>query len=177
MNYMITKQQTASDINAWFAGRLPAEWTTQAPDISIDDEEIVVKIALPAPDLEDGADESAQDAAAAGRMSAWREETRATRVAIAREAQHRFGRKVSWGVIVGDRGGLFTHIAVPVMTRLRQPERQVLDTLVEAGVAKSRADALRWCVKLVGKHSEEWLAELRSAMDQVRTVRDQGPEA
>ena len=63
------------------------------------------------------------------------------------------------------------------MTRLRQPERQVLDTLVEAGVAKSRADALRWCVKLVGKHSEEWLGELRTAMDQVRTVRDQGPEA
>ncbi len=174
---MITKQQTASDISAWFAGRLPADWTTQAPDISIDDEEIVVRIAIDVPELEAGADESAQAEAAAGRTSAWREETRETRIAIAREAQHRFGRKVSWGVRVGDHGGLFTHIAVPVMTRLRQPERQVLDTLVEAGVAKSRADALRWCVKLVGKHSEEWLGELRTAMDQVRTVRDQGPEA
>ena len=177
MNYMITKQQTSSDITAWFAGRLPADWTAQAPDISVDDEEIVVRIAISAPELEAGSDESAQDEAAAGRMSAWREETREARIAIAREAQHRFGRKVSWGVKVGDHGGLFTHIAVPVMTRLRQPERQVLDTLVEAGVAKSRADALRWCVKLVGKHSEEWLGELRSAMDQVRTVRDQGPEA
>ena len=174
---MITKQQTSSDIAAWFAGRLPADWTATAPEISIDDEEIVVTIAIAAPDLEAGADESAVAEAAAGRMSAWREETREARIAVAREAQHRFGRKVSWGATVGDHGGLFTHIAVPVMTRLRQPERQVLDTLVEAGVAKSRADALRWCVKLVGKHSEEWLGELRSAMDQVRTVRDQGPEA
>jgi len=174
---MITKQQTATDITAWFAGRLPSEWTAQDPSISIDEEEIVVKISIPAPDLEEGADESAVAEAAAGRISAWREETREARIGIAREAQHRFRRKVSWGVVVGDRAGLFTHIAVPVMTRLRQPERQVLDTLVEAGVAKSRSDALRWCVKLVGTHSEEWLAELRSAMDQVRTVRDQGPEA
>jgi hypothetical protein len=174
---MITKQQTTTDITAWFAGRLPSEWTATAPDISVDDEEIVVRIAIDAPDLAEGADESAADEAAAGRMSAWREETREARIAIAREAQQRFGRKVSWGVIVGDRGGMFTHIGVPVMTRLRQPERQVLDTLVEAGVAKSRADALRWCVKLVGRNTEEWLGDLRSAMDQVRTVRDQGPEA
>ena len=176
MSYMIT-QQTSSDINAWFTGRLPADWTSQPPEISIDDEEIVVRIAIAAPDLEEGSDESAVAEAAAGRTSAWREETREARIAIAREAQQRFSRKVSWGAVVGDHAALFTHIAVPVMTRLRQPERQVLDTLVEAGVARSRADALRWCVKLVGKHSEEWLGELRSAMDQVRTVRDQGPEA
>ena len=47
------------------------------------------------------------------------------------------------------------------MTRLKQPERQVLDTLVDAGVARSRADALAWSVKLVGEHTEEWLAKLR----------------
>lgn len=173
---MITKQQTQTDIHAWFAGRLPSDWTSQEPAISIDEEEIVVKISIPAPDLDEGSDQSAVGEAAAGRMSAWRKETREARIAIAREAQHRFGRKVSWGVNVGESSGLFTHIAVPVMTRLRQPERQVLDTLVEAGVAKSRSDALRWCVKLVGTHSDEWLTELRSAMDQVRTVRDQGPE-
>ncbi|MEJ7629206.1 MAG: hypothetical protein WKF54_06395 [Nocardioidaceae bacterium] len=174
---MITKQQTESDINAWFAGRLPSEWTSQPPSISTDEEEIVVRIAIPAPELDGEVDESAVAEAAAGRMSAWRKETREARMAIAREAQHRFDRKVSWGVNVGERSGLFTHIAVPVMTRLRQPERQVLDTLVEAGVAKSRSDALRWCVKLVGTHSDDWLGELRSAMDQVRTVRDKGPEA
>ena len=50
------------------------------------------------------------------------------------------------------------------MTRLRQPQRIVLDTLVEAGVARSRADALAWCVRLVGQHEGDWLGDLRSAM-------------
>ena len=50
------------------------------------------------------------------------------------------------------------------MTRLRQPERQVLDTLVDAGVARSRSDALAWSVRLVGEHADEWLAKLRDAM-------------
>ena len=43
------------------------------------------------------------------------------------------------------------------MTRLRQPQRLVLDTLVDAGVARSRSDALAWCVRLVGQHEEDWL--------------------
>ena len=71
---------------------------------------------------------------------------------------------------------LFTHIAVPVMTRLKQPERQVLDTLVDAGVARSRSDALAWSVRLVGEHAEDWLAKLRSAMSAVDDLRTQGPE-
>ena len=82
---------------------------------------------------------------------------------IADEAEARYGRKVAWGVTLGDRRVLFTHLAVPVMTRLRQPERKVLDTLVDAGVARSRADALSWTVKLAGQHSEAWLAELRAS--------------
>ena len=72
---------------------------------------------------------------------------------------------------------VFTHLAVPVMTRLRQPERVVLDTLVEAGVARSRADALAWCVRLVGEHTEDWLAQLREAMTSVQRLRDEGPAA
>ncbi len=72
---------------------------------------------------------------------------------------------------------VFTHLAVPVMTRLRQPERVVLDTLVEAGVARSRADALAWCVRLVGEHTEDWLAQLREAMTSVQKLRDEGPPA
>jgi hypothetical protein len=60
---------------------------------------------------------------------------------------------------------------------LRQPQRLVLDTLVEAGVARSRADALAWCVRLVGQHSEEWLGELREALESVQAVRDRGPAA
>ncbi len=174
---MITNQQTSTDIAAWFKGRLPQEWTAEAPDITVDKEEILVRVHVPATQLDDGADDSAIAEAAAGRISSWREETREARIAIAREAQRRFARTVSWGVTVGDARALFTHLAVPAMTRLRQPERQVLDTLVEAGVARSRAHALQWCVKLVGTHSEEWLSDLRSAMDTVHTVREQGPTA
>lgn len=174
---MITSQQGTSDIAAWFAGRLPPEWTSQKPRIVVDKDEIVVTVHVSPTALADDADESAVAEAAAGRISAWRDDTRDARIAVAREAERRFGRKVAWGAVVGERSTLFTHIAVPVMTRLRQPERVVLDTLVEAGVARSRADSLQWCVKLVGSHSEAWLAELRSAMDQVRIVRDQGPEA
>src|SRR4029079_3956602 len=97
------------------------------------------------------------------------------------EAQDKYGRKVSWGVEIGAVGTdqyeriLFTHIAVPVMTRLRQKERQVLDTLVDAGVARSRSDALAWSVKLVGEHSEEWLTKLRDAMRNVDDLRSEGP--
>ena len=61
------------------------------------------------------------------------------------------------------------------MTRLRQPERAVLDTLVDAGVARSRSDALAWSVKLVGEHADTWLAELREAMAEVDKLRAKGP--
>ncbi len=96
---------------------------------------------------------------------------------MAREAERRYERKVSWGVKVGDYGEMFTHLAAPVMTRLRQPQRQVLDTLVDAGVARSRSEALAWCVRLVGQHEEDWLAELREAMTHVAEVRTKGPAA
>jgi hypothetical protein len=61
------------------------------------------------------------------------------------------------------------------MTRLRQPERQVLDTLVDAGVARSRSDALVWSVRLVGEHTDEWLGKLRDAMSTVDDLRAEGP--
>jgi hypothetical protein len=51
----------------------------------------------------------------------------------------------------------------------------VLDTLVDAGVARSRAEALAWCVKLVGKNADDWLGQLRSAMEEVERVRATGP--
>lgn len=172
---MTTTHATADDIRAWFTGRLPGEWTAAAPDISIDRDEVTVLVRLDAVSLGDDASDGAQAEADAGRASSWREETREARMKIAREAEQRFDRKVSWGAQVGERTALFTHLAVPAMTRLRQPQRQVLDTLVQAGVARSRSDALAWCVKLVEQHNEEWLEELRSAMDQVRNVRAQGP--
>jgi len=167
---------TTTDITAWFAGRLPSDWTQHgAPSVVVDREEITVTLKIEAPALADGATDSARAEAAAGRIAGFREDTRDQRMAIAREAEHRFERKVAWGVDTDGHIALFTHIAVPAMTRLRQPERQVLDTLIAAGVAKSRADALAWCVKLVGQHTDEWLADLRRAIDDVDRIRAEGP--
>ena len=114
-------------------------------------------------------------AAAEGRIKRFREETREQRIEIAREAEHRFRRKVAWGARCGDLDEMFTTLSVPVMTRLRQSERRVLDTLVDAGVARSRSDALAWCVRLTGEHADAWLAELRDALRRVEEVRAQGP--
>ena len=164
------------DLGAWLAGRLPDGWYVGTPAVTVDREEILVVGELPAPSLDEGADEAARAAAARGRIERFREETRAERMEVARQAEHRYGRKVAWGARVGEVEELFTTLSVPVMTRLRQPERQVLDTLVDAGVARSRSDALAWCVKLVGRNADEWLAELRQAMEAVQKVREQGPQ-
>jgi hypothetical protein len=82
---------------------------------------------------------------------------------------------VAWGASLGETSALFSHLSVPVMTRLRQPERQVLDTLVDAGVARSRSEALAWAVNLVGQHTDEWLTSLRQAMSEVDKLRTEGP--
>jgi hypothetical protein len=167
-----------SEIAAWFVGRLPEAWTTpEPPQTTIDRDEITVIVALEPPDLDGDADDAAKAEAADGRIRRFREETRDERIEIARIAEHRFERKVSWGVRVGDRTALFTHLAVPTMTRLRQSERQVLDTLIAAGIARSRADALAWCVRLVGQHSDDWLERLRSAIEDVERIRAEGPDA
>ncbi len=164
-------QPDASDAADWFAGRLPDGWFDGDPTVTVDREEITVIGKLPEP----ARGEPESQGRASGRASRFREETRAERMTIADEAQERYRRKVSWGVQVGAERILFTHMAVPVMTRLKQPERQVLDTLVDAGVARSRSDALAWAVKLAGEHTDEWLAKLREAMAKVDDLRAQGP--
>ena len=165
----------ADALRGWFSGRLPAGWFTAAPEINVDREEITIVGTLA--DTEGAATASAAEAAAAaeGRSRRFREETRDHRIEIAREAEHKFGRTVSWGVECNGRRVMFTTFSVPVMTRLRQSERQVLDTLVDAGVARSRSDALAWCVRLVGEHSGTWLADLRTALRKVEQVRAEGP--
>jgi hypothetical protein len=177
---MIT-DEARERVAGWFAGRLPAEWQTAPADISIDREEITVRLTIPDVELGDDATDVTRSEARAGRAKAFREETRGQRMEIAREAQHRYDAKVSWGVSVGQGDDqydeLWTHVAAPVMTRLRQPQRLVLDTLVDAGVARSRADALAWCVRLVGQHEDDWLTELRDAMTAVADVRSKGPAA
>jgi hypothetical protein len=167
---------SADDAPAWLAGRLPDGWFSGQPTITVDREEIIVTGELPAPEIAKDADASAREAAALGRIGRFREETREMRMQIADEAEARYRRKLAWGASIGETRRLFTHLAVPVMTRLRQDERRVLDTLVDAGVARSRSDALAWCVTLVGEHSDEWLASLRQAMSEVDKLRAEGPD-
>ena len=158
----------ATDAADWFAGRIPDEWFTGELRVTVDRDEITVIGELPAP-------ENAEAAAAEGRITRWREDTRGQRMKIADEAQAKYRRNVAWGARIGETGQLFTHLAVPAMTRLRQSERQVLDTLVDSGVARSRSEALAWCVRLVGQHSDEWLSGLREAMSDVERLRAEGP--
>jgi hypothetical protein len=169
-----------TDAAAWLSGRLPDGWFVGVPDVTVDREEIVVVGELPALDSEFADTEAGRAdraAAAAGRISRFRETTRDERIEIARQAEHRYQRKVAWGARLGGQTELFTVASVPVMTRLRQPERIVLDTLVDSGVARSRSDALAWAVRLVGQHADEWLSELRVAMARVDDLRAQGPTA
>jgi hypothetical protein len=161
----------------WFAGRLPDGWFASAPVVTYDRDEVLVLGRIATPDLGADADEDAVTAAVQSRIEAFREETRAQRMAIADAAEARFGRKVAWGVECGDVREVFTSLGVPVMTRLRMQERGVLDTLVAANVAKSRSDALAWCVRLVGQHQDEWIAKLRDALVAVNEVRAQGPSS
>ena len=168
--------ETTGTVRGWFTGRLPQDWFTSPVDVLVDREEITVVGTLPPPEVGADASDAERAAAADGRARSFRESTREQRMAIAREAEHRFDRKVAWGVEVDGRRALFTHLAVPVMTRLRQPERAVLDTLVDAGVARSRSDALAWSVRVVGEHADTWLADLREKMSEVDKLRAKGPE-
>ncbi len=164
-------------IGAWFGGRVPEGWYEAVPTITIDPDEIQVVGTLPAPQLAEGAGEDERRVAEQARISGFREETRAARMRIADEAQPAFRRSVSWGAQCGESRVLFTTTGVPVMTRLRMADRRVLDTLIEAGVARSRSEALAWCVRLVARHESEWIEQLRAAMASVEEVRNRGPQA
>jgi hypothetical protein len=166
-----------AEVRGWFTGRLPGDWFVEPPVIQVDREEITIVGKLPEPAVADSEGGDAEsEAAAEGRIRRFREETRSRRIEIAREAERRFRRKVSWGVTCAGSSEMFTTLSVPVMTRLRQSERRVLDTLVDAGVARSRSDALGWCVRLTGENTEAWLASLREALAKVEEVRAAGPQ-
>jgi len=164
-------------IRAWLSGRLPDEWFEGEPSVEVDRDEIVIIGRLSAPERAPDGNDAQHAAAVAGRVKRFRETTRDARIQIAQELEHAAGRKVAWAVEINGERHTFTSLSAPVMTRLRQPERQVLDTLVEAGVARSRSDALVWCVRLVAQHADDWLADLREAMTRVQEVREQGPPA
>jgi hypothetical protein len=186
---------TRADVQAWFVGRMPDGWFVEPPAVTVDREEILVVGVLPEPPLpspdagtgdeataaggaEGGAttDSNAAEVARRARIKGFREDTRAQRMRIADEAELLWGRKVSWGARCGTVTETFTNQAVPVMSRLRMDERLVLDTLIDAGVARSRSEALAWCVRLVGKHQAEWIDQLRDALDTLGRVRADGPD-
>ena len=159
------------EIKGWLAGRIPGEWGAAVSEVQMDAQEILVTLTLK--DVEGV--EGDLDAARQGRIQQFRETTRDPRIQISQEAQRKFDRVVSWGAQCGEQKQLFTHLALPVMTRLRLPEREVLDALVDAGIARSRAHALAWCVALVRQHESDWFQELKQAMEGVAKVRSQGP--
>jgi hypothetical protein len=151
-------------IQDWFAPHIPARWKAAGFEVLADQDEILVVIDL-GPELADG------------EMARFRDSTREERMALALAAEAAFDRKVSWGLRRGPEVVLFTTASVPVMTRLRLPERLVLDTLINGGVARTRSEALAWCVRLVGEKEKEWLGELRAAFEAVEQVRARGPKA
>ena len=162
-------------LEGWLAGRIPPDWFEGASEIEVDRDEILVVGELKDVQVGEGASEAQVAAARAGRIKQFREDTRQARMRIARELEHRLGRKVAWGVEIGGERELFTTLSVPVMTRLRMRERKVLDTLVDAGVARSRSHALAWCVRLVAEKQEDWLKDLQDALVSVQKVRAEGP--
>ena len=166
----------ATDAPAWIGGALPEGWFTGPAEITIDRDEILIVGRLSEPSLADDAGEADRSAAEQGRIAGFRETTRDQRIGIAQQLERRYQRKVAWGVRVGETRELFTTFSAPVMTRLRQPERQILDTLVDSGVARSRSDAVVWAVRLLGQHADSWLGDLRHAMEEVNRLRDQGPD-
>ena len=165
----------AEDIGAWFAHRVPATWFAGPPDVTADGEEILVIGTLPDVELARGTSSESRSTARLARIERFREESREGRIRIAREAERQFRRKVAWGARCGDEVKVFTTLSVPVMTRLRMSERVILDTLVAGGVARSRSEALAWCVRLVGMHQAEWIKGLRDALVKVDEVRSKGP--
>ena len=165
----------ADDIYTWFAGKIPVGWFAGPPEVASDGDEILVIGPLPDVELAPGTSEEGRAAARSARIDRFREETRDDRVRIAREAERQFRRKVAWGARCGDQTKIFTTLSVPVMTRLRMPERSILDTLVAGGVARSRSDALAWCVRLVGMHQADWIKGLRDAIVKVDEARGKGP--
>jgi hypothetical protein len=165
---------TLDTARGWFAGRTPDGWFLTAPTVTGDRDEILVVGEIADVEVTEGGDE-ARRAARTARIQRFRQETRDQRIRVASEAERMFDRKVSWGAVCGGERQLFTTLGTPVMTRLRLDDRSVLDTLIDSGVARSRSEALAWCVRLVGKHQEEWIRSLREALESVEKVRASGP--
>lgn len=160
------------ELAAWFAGSVPADWFSAPVEVHFDRDEIQVTGTLPEPDTSES---QPSEVAELARIESFREETRERRIGIAQRAEQTLERNVSWIARCGSTTMEFTVASVPAMTRLRFEQRQTLDTLIDAGVARSRSEALAWCVDLVGRHESDWIDGLRSALEGVEEARNRGP--
>jgi hypothetical protein len=91
-------EKELGSIKGWFAGRLPDGWFTGV-EVAVEDDQIVVIGALP--EIKVGSTPEEKEGAAAGRIARFREETRGQRIGIAREAEERFRKYVTWGATLG----------------------------------------------------------------------------
>lgn len=172
---MTERTEETEVIVGWFVGRLPDDWFEGRPEFRIDRDEIMLIGSLASPTFQADDSDAVKAAAVESKVDGFRKRTRKHRIEIAREAERLFEKKVSWGVVCGGEEHLFATLAAPAMTRLRMDERRVLDTLIDAGVARSRSEALAWCVRLVGANESAWLENLDDALQAVRRARSSGP--
>ncbi|HEU5102687.1 MAG TPA: hypothetical protein VFU22_26865, partial [Roseiflexaceae bacterium] len=135
-----------NELQSWLQERVPANVVSGPPEIAIYDDEAVIVLPLLLPELGRAPEVEERRAAERELIAQRREETRPWRMKLARELQSKLGRAVAWGMRAGESEALFSTRSVPVMTRLGRAERDVLDTLVAAGVADTRSAALAYAV-------------------------------
>lgn len=158
------------ELQGWLEARLPEELRAAPPEIRLYDDEMVVLLTSAAL-VSAGPSAEERRTAEERRIDELREETRPLRIRLARDLQAAAGRPVAWGLRIGATEVLFTSRTVPVMTRLGRAERELLDTLVAAGVAETRSAALGYVVRAFAAEHSEWLADMRAAIAQMHSVR------
>ena len=102
---------STTDVVALALGAAARRLVRRRAEVTVDREEIVIVGELPPLDGEFADTEAGRAdraAAAAGRISRFRESTRDERIEIARQAEHRYQRKVAWGARLGEHVELFT---------------------------------------------------------------------
>ncbi len=170
-------ESSTSEITGWVSGALPSGLFAAPPTIEVDPDEILVVGDVGAPEVPEGLDAEGRQAAERARIARFREETRDQRIAVARQAEARYGRPISWGARAGATTERFTTVHARTATRLDFEQRKLLDALVAAGVAKNRPHALAWCVDLVRQNEEEWLTRLQEALTTLNQTAQDAPAA
>ena len=94
-------QENVETVQGWFAGRLPEGWFSGV-EVAYDGDQIMVVGRL-ADTVPEGSGSVAEKAGwASGRISRFRGATRRERIHIAREAEAKFERPVTWGASLGE---------------------------------------------------------------------------